>query len=182
MSLAAIYCEAHGIIPATSLVIKDFFLGTVGSNAALVMLKDNGLLGNGLNRAWVSIENLQAFTNEYLAAVDVDGPLWHGEAKGVALNGPQFNHEQKWGTTTSIVIRDTKYVAPPRQYLWYSGAHLLEVRSPVDGQYSEWRCIVTGCYGTSTPPTWLGLNALNLAPNGLAAYVTNHGYMTVSLN
>ena len=92
------------------------------------------------------------YTNRLLAAVDVDGPLWHGEVRGVALGGPQFNHRQKWGTKTNVVIRDTKYVAPPRQYLWYTGAHVLEVRSPADGQFAEWRCMATGTYGTPNPP------------------------------
>ena len=39
----------------------------------------------------------------------------------------------------------------------------------------------TGSYGTSNPPAWLGLNPLVISSNGLAAYVLNHAYMTVSL-
>jgi hypothetical protein len=182
LSLAGIYCEAHGLAPATSLVLKDIFFGTVGAGAALVMLKDMSYLGGEYNRCWLSMENVQAFTNTYLAAVDVDGPLWHGEVKGVALSGPQFNHRQKWGTNTNIIIRDTKYIAPPRTSSWYSGAHAFEVRTPCDNQFSEWRCVASGTYGTATPPQWAGLNPLCLTASGLAAYVFSHCYVKVSLN
>ena len=182
ISLAAIYCENHGLTPATSLVLKDIILGTIGANASLVMLKDMGPESSEFHKCWLSAENIQAYTNTYRAAIDVDGPLWHGDVKGVALNGPPINHRGKWGTTTHVAIRDTKFTAPPRQFLWYSGAHVLEVRSPADGQFAEWRCLATGTYGTPTPPQWVGINPLQLTPNGLAAYVLNHYYITVSLH
>ena len=145
------------------------------------MVKDMGVNGPNFNRCWLSVENLQAYTNTYLAAIDVDGPLWHGEVTGVALNGPPINHRERWGTTTTVAIRDTKNTAPPRQYLWYSGAHVLEVRSPADGQFAEWRCMATGAYGTPTPPQWVGINPLQLTANGLAGYVLNQYYITISL-
>ena len=182
LTQAAIYCEANAHTPATSLLLKDILLGTVGSKTALVMLKDLGTLGGSYNRCWLSVNNLQAFTNDYLAAIDVDGPLWHGEVRGVALGGPQFNHRQKYGTNTNIIIRDTKYVAPPRKYPWYAGAHALEVRSPADGQFSEWRCVASGSYGTANPPKWIGLNPLSLSTNGLAAYILNYAFITATLS
>ena len=182
LSRAAIYCEAHPYTPGTTLALKDVYLGTVGQTTPLVMLKDMSRSGPAFNNAWLSIENLQAYTNTYLATIDVDGPLWHGEMTGVALYGPPFNHRQKWGTNTNIIIRDTKYVAPPRINSWYNGAHVMEVRSPADGQYTEWRCVGSGTYGTLNPPVWLGLSPLNISTNGLAAYVLNHYYFTASLS
>jgi len=182
LSKAAIYCEAVAYVPATSLVLKDIFLGTIGPNAALVMLKDFSNNDTVFHRCWVSIENLQAYTDTYLAAVDVDGPRWHGEMNGIALIGPQFNHRQKWGTSTNVVIRDTRYTAPPRIFSWYSGAHVLDVRSPVDGQFTEWRCVGSGGYGTASPPAWYGLNPLSVTQNGLASYLMNHAYITATLS
>ena len=84
LSLAAVYCEAIPTSAGTSLILKDIILGTVGSTSSLVMLKDVSPLGGEFNRCWLSIDNLQAYTNSYFAAIDVDGPLWHGEVKGVA--------------------------------------------------------------------------------------------------
>ncbi len=181
LSLAGFYCETHGQTPATSLTLRDIFLGTIGANASIVMLKDLGTLGGEFNRGWLAAENLQAFTNTYLAAVDVDGPLWYGRVDGLPLNGPSFLHRQKWGSQANVVVRDQKYVAPPRQYSWYPGAHLLEARSPVDGQFAEWRCMTAGAYGTNSPPAWAGANVIQLSPNGLAGYITNHGYVTVNI-
>jgi hypothetical protein len=182
LSKAAIYCEASHGAPATSLVLKDINLGTVGPLAPLVMLKDTWGNNPQVRPGWLSVDNLQVQSDTYLAAVDVDGPGWHGEVVGVALTGPQFNHRQRWGSTTGIVIRDTKYVGPPRRYLWYYGAHVLEVRSPADGQFIQWRCVATGTYGTPNPPLWLGLNPLTISSNGLAGYVLNHAYMSIVLS
>ena len=182
LSLAAIYCEAIPTSAGTSLVLKDIILGTVGATSSLVMLKDVSPLGGEFNRCWLSVENLQAYTYNYFAAIDIDGPLWHGEVKGVALGGPPFYHRQLWGSKTNVIVRDTKYTAPPRQFFWYSGAHVLEVRSPADGQFAEWRCVVSGTYGTPSPPSWVGLNPLSVTTNGLAAYVLNRGYMTAVLH
>jgi hypothetical protein len=181
-SRAAIICEAHPLANATSLVLRDIFFGTIGSTASLVMLKDLAARSTQLARCWLSVDNMQANTNFYQAAVDLDGPLWYGEVRGVALTGPQIYHRQKWGTAANVLIRDTKYVAPPRAYLWYSGAHALEVRSPADGQFREWRCLATGQYGTPNPPSWAGLTPLSASPNALAAYVLNHAYVTAALS
>ena len=181
LSLAAIYCEAIPSSSGTSLILKDIVLGTVGASSSLVMLKDVSRLGGEFNRCWFSVENLQAYTRDYFAAIDIDGPLWHGEVKGVALIGPPFYHRQLWGSKTNLIVRDTKYVAPPRQYLWYRGAHVLDVCSPVDGQFTQWRCVATGTYGTSNPPTWVGLNPLPVTTNGVAAYMLNQSYITAAI-
>ena len=182
LGLAAFYCEAHYLTPATSLTLRNIELGTVGPNAALIMLKDLNTQTSGFNPCWLSVDNIQAYTNIYSSAVDVDGPLWHGEMTGVALQGPQFNHRKKWGVNTGILIQDTKYVAPPRTFSWYAGAHALQVRSPADGQFSEWRCTSAGAYGTATPPKWFGLNPINITNNGIATYILNHCYITIVLN
>ena len=182
LTLAGIYAEVCPVLPATSLLLKDIFLGSVGAQKPLVMLKDVAPISNNYRPAWISVENLQAFTASYLAAIDVDGPLWHGEVTGVGILGPLFNHRQKWGTTTHVVMREPRFTAPPRQYPWYSGAHILEVRSPVDWQFTEWRCAGSGTYGTSNPPKWVGLHAMKVTQNGVAGYLLNHGYITVTIN
>jgi hypothetical protein len=180
--LAGIYCEPVHYAPSTTLLLKDIGFGTVGPTTPLVMLKDLGPYTETLlNHCWLSVENLQAYSIYYLAAIDVDGPLWQGEVRGLGSIGPPFNHRQKYGTKTGIVIRETKFVAPPRRYTWYDGAHALEVRSPSDGQFAEWRCVATGTYGTPNPPLWAGLNPLSASPNALACYVQNHAFMTAAL-
>jgi hypothetical protein len=181
LSRAAIYCEAHPFAPATSLTLSDIFLGTVGASTPLIMLKDVGVEGPAFSPAWLSVDNLQAYTDTYLAVLDVDGPLWHGEIRGVALKGPPINHRQKWGMYTNIIIRDTKFSGPPNQYGWYNGTHVLEVRSPVDGQPTEYRCVRSGIYGTSNPPHWCGLNPLPITANGLFGVCRVNQYMTGSL-
>ena len=138
--------------------------------------------GSPFHRCLLSVNNLQAFTYVYKAAIDVDGPLWHGEVTGLPFFGPPFIHRGKWGTKSSVVIRDTKFTGTPRAFPWYSGAHVLEVRSPADGQFAEWRCVTTGAYGTSKPPVWYGMNPINATPSGMAAYVLNHAYITAALS
>ena len=109
----------------------------------MVMLRDLFKAFELLHNCWLSADNVQSFAGNYLAAFDVDGPLWYGEVKGLALSGTLLVHQQRWGTNTNIVIHSLKFVAPPRTASWYDGAHILEVRSPADGQYAEWRCGAT---------------------------------------
>lgn len=183
LSRAAFYCEAHCSSPSTSLALKEIYLGSIGAQTPLVMLRDLSPKSDLFNSCWLSVENLQTYTGIFSAAVDVDGPLWQGEVRGLAnANTTPLNHRQKWGSNTGVIVRDTKYAAPPRSRSWYSGAHVLEVRSPVDGQFVEWRCVGSGTYGTATPPLWVGLNPISGSANGLAAYVLHHNYLTAALS
>lgn len=182
LTRAAIYCEAHGQTPATGLNLLNVFLGTIGTGKSLVQLKDTSPENPGLHKCWLKVDNLQAYTNDYLGAFDVDGPLWYGEVKGVALDGPRLHHRQKWGAKTNLAIFESKYVAPPRVLPWYGGAHILHVPSPAEGQFAEWRSVDSGAYGTPIPPTWAGLNPVSVSKNGLAGYVLNHAYMTANLS
>ena len=155
----------------------------MGSSTSLVQVKDGDRpIGGYSNQCYLSVENMTAFADDYLAAIDVDGPLWYGNVDAMGLRGKPFLHRQRWGTKTNVLMRDPKYTAPPSMYPWYAGAHALEVRSPADGQFSEWRCVQSGTYGTSTPPVWLGLDPFNITPNGLAAYVLNHVYVTAAFS
>ncbi|GAC1463639.1 MAG: hypothetical protein NVSMB9_01310 [Isosphaeraceae bacterium] len=181
LSRAMIYCEAHGNVPYTTLALKDIAFGSIGSGASLVMLRDL-YREHALREGWISIENMSAYTDDYRCVIDVDGSMWHGEIKNIALNGTRTIHRQKWGTKTNIVMRETKFIAPPRSRFWYPGAHALEVRSPADGQYTEWRCTAAGTYGTAGPPEWAGLNPISVMKNGIAVYVLNHCYITASIS
>jgi hypothetical protein len=181
-SHCGIYCESHCLAPATSLVLREIFFGTVGSGVPMVMLRDLFKAFELLHNCWVSADNVQSFGGDYLAAFDVDGPLWHGEVKSLALGGTPLVHQQRWGTNTNIAIHAYTFVAPPRTASWYNGAHILEVRSPANGQYAEWRCAGSGTYGSPTPPTWVGVNPISVSQNGLAAYLLNHAYTTAALS
>ncbi len=179
---AAIHYEACVSAPSPTLHLENIQLGTVGRNNPVVRLKDAGVLGGTLHRAYLNINNLAIYSLVYKSVIEVDGPLWHGDVTGLGHDGPPFYHEQLWGTKTNVVMHETRFVGPPREYLWYEGAHHLDVRNPADGQYTEWRCVATGTYGTATPPTWQGLTPLAVAPNAIAGYMTNCGYMTGALS
>lgn len=176
------HVEAHAQCVATSLRINSAYVGTVGQNCPVVRLRDTAPEHPGLHKGDCRIDNLQIGTSIHSGIVEVEGPLWHGEVNGKALTGKRFTHKQVYGTTTNVTVRETAFVAPPRDSGWYAGAHVLEVRSPADGQYAEWRCVGTGQYGTPTPPAWAGLNPVPASPSGLAAYVSDCGYMGVTLS
>jgi hypothetical protein len=183
LSLAAIYCETIEYCPVTSLRLTDIFLGTVGKTASVIMLRDgNSSLNPAFIPCWLAVDNVTAWDTSFVALVDVDGPLWHGEVKGGDLRATRFIHRGTWGSTSNVVVRETGFIAPPRTLYWYKGAHVLEVRSPAEGQFAEWRCTATGMYGTPTPPSWAGLNPVTSASNFLACYVLNHSYMTATLS
>ena len=93
-SRSVFYCEAHAINPCTSLDLRNIGLGTIGANSSVIQLKDTGTQSAQLFPCWLNVDNIQAYTTEYLAAVDVDGPLWRGKFNGVGLTGPRLYHRQ----------------------------------------------------------------------------------------
>ncbi len=182
MSNAAFYCETHLANPVTSLELKDIALGSTGPTAALIMLKDTGAEITNLRcKSKLYVQNLQTYSPNFTAMVDVDGPLWHGEVDGMTVSGTPLKHRQLWGKNTNVTIHDSRYVGVPRAYSWYPGAHVHDVGSPVDGQFTQWRCIGSGTYGTSTPPTFVGLNPILVNPNAIAGYLANHCYATCTM-
>ena len=177
---AAIYCANHPFSPAT-LTVEDVYLGTAANASCAVMLCDSGPLGL-YQRAWASIRNVQTFGGSPAAYLTVDGPLWNGEVSGLPdTPGPRIAHLGTWGSTTGMAICDTKFAGPPRQDYWYKGVHILDIRSSADGQYTQWRCVATGQYGTSTPPVWAGVSPAASSLSALAASITNHAYITCSI-
>ena len=177
---AAIYCESHPYCPSTSLRLEDVYLGSIG-NVPLVMLKE---VDPSFPKSTLIVDNLQAYTDQFRAAIDVDGPNWYGEVKNLVGIGeaPRIAERASFGAACNVVIRETRYKAPPRSHLWYAGAHILEVRSPADGQYTEWRCAATGTCGTTSPPLWVGLNPVSSGPAAIAGYILNQGYITAALS
>jgi hypothetical protein len=176
---AAIYCENHPYVSSTSLRLEDVYLGSIG-NVPLIMLKE---VDPSFPKGTLMVDNLQAYTDQFRAVIDVDGPNWYGEVKNLAVGeAPRIVEEASFGPTCNIVIRETRYKAPPRSHLWYAGAHIFEVRSPADGQFSEWRCVASGTYGTANPPLWAGMNPLSSGASSIAGYILTHGYITASLS
>ena len=176
----AIYCEAHPYASATSLRLQDIYLGTVG-RAAILTLKDHEPF---FSTSILVVDNLQANTGDFIAALDLDGPGWYGEIKNLVGIGqsPRIIHRAKYGDVANVVIREAKFKAPPRSSNWHAGAHVLDVPAPSDGQYSEWRCVSGGTYGTAVPPNWAGLSPLNVGLGSLAGYVLNQGYISAALS
>ncbi len=162
---AMFHVENHAYQPSTYLRLKD------------VLAPHNGAINPGS----LYVSNLQVFALDFEALVEVDGPSWHGEVRGLGHDGPRIKHEQLWGDRTGIRLYETEFVGPPRRFSWYCGAHVLDVSSPADGQYSQWQCVATGAYGTATPPKWSGRNPFQANQNAIASYVTNHIYMTADL-
>jgi hypothetical protein len=177
---AAFYCENHPYASSTSLRLEDIYLGTIGS-VPLIMLRE---IDPAFTKATLIVENLQTYTDTFKAVLDVDGPSWSGEIKrlGGIREAPRIDFHPTLGPECHVVIREHHYKAPPRTNQWVVGAHILDVPSPVDGQFTEWRCISTGIFGTAVPPEWSGINPVASKNTKLAAYVLNHGFITATLS
>ena len=182
LAVAPIYLEQHPTSAlVTSCIVKNFYLGTIGDAVAFVQVKTGPF--DSTHYVQLDVDNFQCAGTTSGVILDIDGPAVTGEVKNIFLaNQPPVNHRQTYGSACNVVIRDTTRKAPPRTFGWYPGAHVLEVRSPANGQFAEWRCVASGAYGTPTPPQWVGINPLALNSSSLATYMLNHGYMTASLS
>jgi hypothetical protein len=110
------------------------------------------------------------------AFVQTNGSAWSGTftANSAGPGCGQAPHLIATGARPPLRFNDSTYPAPPHGGSWYAGPHRLTVPMPADGQYTEWRCVKTGTYGTATPPQWAGLNALQASPQSLASYAMDH--------
>ncbi|MDX2035894.1 MAG: hypothetical protein SFX72_04525 [Isosphaeraceae bacterium] len=78
---APFYAEIHPYIPETTLRLTDVFLGTVGKQIPLVLLREGepGWKKTG----YLSVDVMQAF-QPVETIVETDGPGWRGTLRGVA--------------------------------------------------------------------------------------------------
>lgn len=182
LAVAPIYLEQHpNTAIVTSCIVKNFYVGTIGNAVAYVQVKTGPF--DGTHYVQLDVDNFQCSGTTNGVILDIDGPAVTGEVKNVFFAGqPPINHRQTYGTGCNVVIRETTRKAPPRSSAWYPGAHILEVRSPADGQFAEWRCLASGTYGTSTPPQWVGINPLFITTSSLASYVLSHAYINARLS
>jgi len=98
-----------------------------------------------------------------------------GEFKNMGLGqSPNLIQLGTYASGNPFKFRDLTYTAPPHGGSWYAGPHRLEVPTPVDAQFQEWRCARTGTYGTQTPPVWKGLNRSRATSQSLASYALDH--------
>jgi hypothetical protein len=182
LAVAPIYLEQHpNTAIVTSCIVKNFYVGTIGNAVAYVQVKTGPF--DSIHYVQLDVDNFQCGGTTSGVILDLDGPAVTGEIKNVFFaNQPPINHRQTYGNGCNVVIRDVTRKAPPRSFGWYPGAHVLEVRSPADAQFAEWRCLASGTYGTPTPPQWVGVNPLCLTSSSLASYVLNHAYITIILS
>ncbi len=171
------------IAPATSYEVKNIYMGTTGACPLFKLVTRQDYANDGINYIYLDVNNIQTIGSDYTSIVELDGPSVTGEVSGVfPPNGPQFKHLETKGAGSSLVVRSMTLKAPPRIFSWYAGAHVLDCRTGVDGQFTQFRCVSSGAYGTPTPPTWAGLNPQQKTPSSLAGYVLNHAYITAALS
>jgi hypothetical protein len=123
----------------------------------------------------ITADNAIPWLNSVSSYVLANGTKWTGEFKNMGLG--QSPHLIQLGTYASgnpFKFRDLTYTAPPHGGSWYAGPHRLEVPTPVDAQFQEWRCAQTGTYGTQTPPVWKGVNPIQATSQSLASYALDH--------
>jgi len=100
-----IYCEVHPYMPMTTLRLTDVLLGTVGEDKPLITLREHPL---GSGKAYLSVDNIITYSKRAAAVVDVDGPMWTGEVRGIAAGAgtPMLRYRGKPGTASRIIFRD----------------------------------------------------------------------------
>jgi hypothetical protein len=174
-SHTAFFCEAHPFAAMTTLYLKDINLGTVG-NAALITLRDGK---PGFPPAHVFVDNMQTYSSDYRAILDIESSKWTGEMKGLGVG----NGTRTAGPTPSrVVIHEGSSGGPPRDRFWSPGAHAVHETSTAPGRFTEWRCVKAGTFGTPIPPTWVGVQPAVGEPGQVGAYILNHGYLSIELS
>lgn len=150
----AFYCESHQFTAGPSLRLHDIYLGTTG-HVPLIVLND---VRSDFPKSTLMVDNLQVYTTECRSILNLNGPNWYGDIKNIAVGAiPRIEHSGEMGTHGNVVIHEVRDALPTSGY-WHEGCHAIEIRPTQAGGFTEWRCGITGEYGTSSPPSWYGIN------------------------
>jgi hypothetical protein len=175
-SRAVIMCEAD---------LTGCYLGlnsVEGAEAGFApfLMLDSGSNARNLPSNVINIVNSGSMLGSTF--VQTNGSAWSGTFNNTdtSSNNGQVPHLIASGARPPLRFNDSTYPAPPHGGTWYAGPHRLSVPNPGDGQYTEWRCSKAGTYGTTTPPQWVGLNAIQASPQSLASYAMDHTVLATS--
>ncbi|MEO6809043.1 MAG: hypothetical protein ABI353_08010 [Isosphaeraceae bacterium] len=179
-SIAGFYAESSnqgGSVEGGRLDLKDIAFGTIGPKSPLVLLHQTNPFDPP---SAFRLEGLILVGGSYPALVQTDGRVWNGEIQTeVQPTYPPVLHTNS--EAGGIVSRHRRFIGPPRETTWTRGAHRLDVTMPADAQFTLWRCVATGSYGTAKPPRWQGFDPVDAGENGLAAYLTGHSYWSAGV-
>jgi hypothetical protein len=176
---AAFYVEDEGDNP-TVLRVRDFYAGSLGTGAVFFKLR---CLGSAASY-WIAYLDVETVIGDAPGGiVDVDGANWIGEIRNVASDyGPYVTSSQAFGRPR-IKILDDRSMSAPRYGNWFAGTVKLTPPGPADGQYRELQVAGDGTHGSSSPPQWIGLDAIQANPNAsLAAYAIDHTAIAATLS
>ncbi len=165
--------------PMSCSVLENIGVGTFGWDKPFVILHQATAEGyNGTGRADFRMNSWSVYEQDYASIVQVDGPVWHGEFTGsVNFQRPKWINDQSGGNC-NIVSRHSNFTGPPRDGIWSTGLHILNVKRPACSQFAEWRCANGGGYGTATPPSWFGVQRIDFDSSAVATYLLGHSYWT----
>jgi hypothetical protein len=137
----------------TSLVIDGVSTGTMGPRAAVVEFQK--VPGLPAEHYPVSLRNLK--TDQTGCLIRTDHPRIAGEIDADTAHDDVYPWLEFAGgiTSTDLTIRSARYPVPPARLPW-TDTTVLDVRHPVLGLPTRYRCIRSGEYGTATVPAWRG--------------------------
>ena len=166
---------------SASFTLANVVLGTIG-HQPVVALCDVAPVGTqGFAEAQATLRNVTA-AGDYDVFLQLDGPRWYGDVQSCRITGPRLKHTGRFGTAANVLIREVWAMpGPPKSLAWVAGGHELTVTNAADGQFTVWRCVGSGAYGTSVPPVWAGANPIRSGPSVMAGYVTDHCFVTGTL-
>ena len=177
-SLAFFYCEPTGSA-GTNLRVKDVYCGDVGPIPLFMLRCLSG--PPSLGAAFIDAEGVAGDATGPI--VDVDGSLWTGRLRNCGNDLGGYVTSSQAGGPPAVVVEDSTSLTFPRYGSWFAGTVRLQPPHPADAQYQEFRVGANGVCGSTTPPLWVGINAIPVNQNAsLAAYATDHTAISATLS
>ncbi len=180
-TIAMIYASSDSFRTMSStLRLSNIECGIIQDSAVVIMLDDLGVEdGWGSTPSTFSMRDVYIEGQVFRSWVQTNGTRWRAE-----FEAENARLRPRWVENTagvgSVVARHPYYLGPPRDGTWDRNANILRPKNPTDGQFTEWRCLATGSYGTPTPPSWFGLSPIDTNGTALAAYVSDNAYWASS--
>ena len=173
---AGVYLEPAPYTPfGVFLQVGSVDIGNMPTQAPMVLI---GAGGGSVNPGSVEIGPISCYTDTLMAIIQTSDGLIGGAIRATADTPTPWVVNTGPGGLSGVVVDHHQFNGLPRRSAWAKHSHRVVNDRPADGQYSEFRCVTAGQYGTATPPGWCGIAPLDIGGGALASHVQGHAFWT----
>jgi hypothetical protein len=157
----------------SEVILADISCAQIPGKPTIIL--DDFQAGGALADCYITVERVTSAFSSQPCYVQVTGNQWYGQIDDLLFGQAQpIDCLGTFGAGSNLKITSLGFPAPPHGGTWYAGIADLKVTNPADGLPRRYTCSRTGTQGSTTPSSWIGLEAFRSSPQALSAYAVDH--------